>query len=107
MAAGTVFLNCAVVPREKRVPGSGERASHFVVATVKDGNVVDAENVWVKGSVASGFDVWKSEPILSSKESSDGKLYRTAFQAFDSTWGQPVLLQPTAEPQQTHRDSEL
>ena len=79
-----VYLNCAVVPRHRNVPGKGNRVSHFVVVTLKDGIVTKAENVWLGKTKGGEFDRQKSETLIDS-QSMNGALLRTVFFAFDES----------------------
>lgn len=84
-----VFLNAAVVPRRKQIE-DGSTVSHFLVVTLMDGLVTEADNVWVGGSQARGFSVVDSEGLLRSRVSAEGKLVRKTYRAFHKDWKETV-----------------
>jgi len=90
-----VYLNAAVVPRRKEMENSIV-ASHFLVVTLKDGVVTEAENVWVGGSGAQDLSVVESESLLRSRMT-DGGLARSVYRAFHKDWREVVTpLRPGA-----------
>jgi hypothetical protein len=92
--AGLVYLNAAVVPRWRK-KRDGSIVSHFLVVTLENGLVTEADNVWVGGSQAQGFSVVNSEGMLRSLVSAEGKLVRRVYRAFHKDWKEVVT---TLEP---------
>lgn len=82
-----VYLNCAVVPRHRRVPGRGNQISHFVVVTLEAGVVTNAENVWLGLDKEGACYQHRAEALITS-EVKGGHLIRNIHMAFDSTWKQ-------------------
>ena len=68
---GTVFLNCAVVPRHKNVPGKGNRISHFVLVQLQKGMVTAADNIWI-GQTEDGQTYQHHTENLMSSSIEDG-----------------------------------
>ena len=82
-----VYLNCAVVPRHKRLPGRGNRVSHFVLVEMKNKDVTKAENVWLGQDEQGSIYPHHTDSLISSEQQGD-MLVRTVFNAFDSSHNQ-------------------
>lgn len=109
--SGTVFLNCAQVPRIRGVSrgsdhdwtdrggdGSGvpmaTRARHFMVVDIRDGHVAEAEDVWLQvlDAAAGTCQVAHRHQVLrtDSFNPNEGILVRSCYQAHDASWQQEV-----------------
>ena len=105
--AGTVFLNCAVVPRHRDLPeAGGEVASHFVEVTLDGNAVVAARNLWLRASGAGKFEILEAEELLKSLPAPHNRLYRSCYQKFSDKWSDKVLLRD-AQPVQEQHAAEL
>ena len=91
--AGAAFLNAAVVPRRKK-RDDGSVASHFLVVTLLDGIVTQADNVWVGASPDQECSVLESEGLVKSHRAADGKLVRSYYRAFHKDWRDVVTEYP-------------
>jgi hypothetical protein len=106
-SSGTVFLNCAVVPRVRAVkqdpashsaapPGSETIvARHFVVAKVSGGAVSSASNVWVgqRGGRHSPYEIVLEQSLLELEqhgkpdgEGGGGWVRRRIWRGFEGVW---------------------